>query len=128
LVRRIAAEIGQPARVVEAAGAVGIADLPALIAGLDLLISADTGVAHVAYATDTPSLTLFWRSDPARSGPLYHLDRHRVIARVPLCPPCHTRDCRYPDCANGITVDRVLDVARAMLSRSAGAGHARSVS
>ena len=128
LVRRIAAEIGQPARVVEAAGVVGIADLPALIAGLDLLISADTGVAHVAYATGTRTVTLFWRSDPAISGPIHDLDRHVVICRQPLCPPCRTRDCRYPGCANEITVDRVLDVAREMLSRRTVAGHGRSVS
>jgi len=128
LVRRIAAEIREPTRVIEAAGAFGIADLPALIAGLDLLVSADTGVAHIAYATRTSSVTLFWRSDPALCGPLHDLDRHVVIARQPLCPPCRTRDCRYPDCANEITVDQVLDVARAMLSRPAVGGHVRSIS
>ena len=74
-----------------------------------------------------PSLTLFWRSDPARSGPLHHLDRHRVFARAPLCPPCRTRNCRYPDCANEIMVDRVLDIAREMLSRRTVAGYGRSV-
>jgi ADP-heptose:LPS heptosyltransferase len=128
LVGRIAAGIGQAARVTEAAGAVGIADLPALLASLDLLISADTGVAHVAYATGTASVTMFWRSDPAISGPIHDPDRHVVICRQPLCPPCRTRDCRYPGCANEITVDRVLDVAREMLSRRTVAGHGRSVS
>jgi ADP-heptose:LPS heptosyltransferase len=128
LVRRIAAEIGEPGRVIEAAGALGIADLPALIAGLDLLVSADTGVAHIAHATGTSSVTLFWRSDPALVGPIHDLDRHAVIARQPLCPPCRTRSCRYPDCANEITVERVLEVARATLSRPAVAGRVRTLS
>ncbi|HEX7551397.1 MAG TPA: glycosyltransferase family 9 protein, partial [Candidatus Methylomirabilis sp.] len=126
LVGRIAAGIGQAARVTEAAGAVGIEDLPALVASLDLLISADTGVAHVAYATGTASVTMFWRSDPAISGPIHDLDRHMVISREPLCPPCRTRTCRYPVCAEEITVDRVLGVAREMLSRLVVSDRSRS--
>jgi ADP-heptose:LPS heptosyltransferase len=115
VVQQIAAGIGQAARVTEAAGTVGIEDLPALVASLDLLISADTGVAHVAYATGTPSVTLFWRSDPAISGPIHDLDRHVVICRQPLCPPCRTRTCRYPACALEITPEHVLDAARSLL-------------
>jgi ADP-heptose:LPS heptosyltransferase len=114
---------GAPERVVNAAGELPLTTLPAVLERVRWFLGNDTGVAHVAYAMDIPSLTLFWRSDPERSGPLHHLDRHRVIARTPLCPPCRTRDCRYPDCANEITVDRVLDDARAMLSRPAVAGH-----
>jgi ADP-heptose:LPS heptosyltransferase len=116
LVRRIAAEIGQPARVIEAAGAVDVVDLPALMAGLDLLISADTGVAHVAYATRTRTVTMFWRSDPAISGPMNDLDRHVVICRQPLCPPCRKRACVYPACALDISPEAVWDAVRPLLS------------
>lgn len=125
LVQRIAEGLGARERVTEAAGAISIADLPALVASLDLLISADTGVAHVAYAVGTPSVTLFWRSDPAVSGPISDLDRHRVIAREPLCPPCRSRTCRYPGCAAEITPDQVLDVALPMLKRHITAGGGR---
>ena len=128
LCEEIRAACGAPERAVNAAGELPLAELPAVLERVTWFLGNDSGVAHVAYATDTPSLTLFWRSDPARSGPLYHLDRHRVIARAPLCPPCRTRSCRYPDCANEITADLVLGVAREMLSRPAVAGHARSVS
>jgi ADP-heptose:LPS heptosyltransferase len=119
LAGRIAAELGGTARVTDAAGAVGIEDLPALVARLDLLLSADTGVAHVAYATRTPSVTLFWRSDPAISGPICDLDRHAVVSRQPLCPPCRTRACRYPSCAREITPVRVLETVRSVLGRVA---------
>ncbi len=125
LVRQIAAGIGDPARVIEAAGAVGIVDLPAFLAGLDLLISADTGAAHVAYATGTPSVTLFWRSDPAISGPIQDADRHVVIARQPLCPPCRTRTCRYPACALDISPESVWDAAQRLLSPAVAAGTER---
>jgi ADP-heptose:LPS heptosyltransferase len=119
LAGRIAAELGGAARVTDAAGAVGIEELPALVASLDLLLSADTGVAHVAYATRTPSVTLFWRSDPAISGPICDLDRHAVISRQPLCPPCRTRTCRYPSCAREIAPAQVLEAVRSVLGRAA---------
>ncbi|HSB71896.1 MAG TPA: glycosyltransferase family 9 protein [Candidatus Methylomirabilis sp.] len=119
LVRRIVADLGSPERVTDVAGEVGIADLPALVASLDLLISADTGVAHVAYAVGTPSVTMFWRSDPAVSGPMHDLNRHVVVARQPLCPPCRTRTCEYPACAESITPDHVLEVALPLLDRRA---------
>lgn len=119
LARQIVRGLGNPERVTEAAGKMPIADLPALVASLDLLISADTGVAHVAYAVGTPSVTLFWRSDPALSGPMHDLDRHRVVARQPLCPPCRTRTCHYPACAAEITPDRILAAALPLLDRHA---------
>lgn len=117
LVRQLAAGLERPGRVSEAAGTVRIEELPALLARMDLLISADTGVAHVAYAVGTPSVTLFWRSDPALSGPMHDLDRHLVVARQPLCPPCRTRSCRYPACADEITPGNVLDAALPLLER-----------
>ena len=117
LARQIATALGSPGRVTEAAGAIRIEDLPALFERVDVLISADTGAAHVAYAMGTPSVTMFWRSDPALSGPMHDLDRHLVVAREPLCPPCRTRSCKYPACAEEITPERVLQSTLALLGR-----------
>jgi ADP-heptose:LPS heptosyltransferase len=41
----------------------------AVIAGLDLLLTTDSGPAHLAYAFGTPSVTVFVASDPLRWGP-----------------------------------------------------------
>ncbi len=116
---------GTPERAVNAAGELPLPVLPALLERVIWLLANDTGVAHMAYAMGTPGLTLFWRSDPAISGPLHHLDRHRVLARQPLCPPCRPRTCRYPACALEIVPDQVLAEARHMLDRSAVPGGAR---
>ncbi len=115
LARHISAGLSSPERVTAAAGEIPIADLPAMVASLHLLISADTGAAHVAYAVGTPSVTMFWRSDPAVSGPMHDLDRHLVVARDPLCPPCRTRTCQYPACAAEISPDRVVAAALPLL-------------
>ncbi|WP_166398044.1 glycosyltransferase family 9 protein [Rubrobacter marinus] len=65
----------------------GKTDLPALI-GLvsraDLLVSNDTGPAHLAYALGTPSVTVFGPStDVGRWGPLER-ERHAVLLEDPI--------------------------------------------
>ncbi len=50
-------------------GRIGIATAAAVIADLDALLTTDSGPAHLAYATGTPSVTLFLDSDPQRWGP-----------------------------------------------------------
>jgi len=56
-------------------GCVNLAGLPvpvmaALIARLSLLITTDSGPAHMAYALETPSVTLFRATEPETWGPL----------------------------------------------------------
>ncbi|MDR7274330.1 glycosyltransferase family 9 protein [Catenuloplanes atrovinosus] len=57
----------------------GLDDLAALIAHARLLISGDTGVAHLATAFGTPSVTLFGPMPPSRWGPPPGRPRHRAI-------------------------------------------------
>jgi len=112
LCESIRAACGAPARAVNAAGDLPISDLPALMERVGWLLANDTGVAHIAYAMGTPSLTLFWRSAPQLSGPLLRPDRHRVLYMGEQCRDCDRGRCVYPACANAITVSAVLRVAR----------------
>jgi len=43
-----------------------VRQLAAVVACCDVVVSADTGVAHVAHAVGTPAITLFGPADPAR--------------------------------------------------------------
>lgn len=60
----------------------------ALIAGLDLFLSPDTGPMHMACAVGTPSVAVFGPSDPARyfsgRGP-----RHVAVHASLWCSPCN---------------------------------------
>jgi len=114
LCERIRAACGAPDRAVNAAGEVPLAILPALLEQVVWLLTNDTGVAHIAYATGTPSLTLFWRSDPQISGPFGPQDRHRVLYKRELCHACQDGRCVYPLCAQAITVGEVLAMAHTM--------------
>jgi ADP-heptose:LPS heptosyltransferase len=89
---------------------------------VEWLLANDTGVAHIAYATGTPSLTLFWRSDPHLSGPLTGQDVHKVLYKGELCSGCDQGGCVYPMCANAIIVGEVLATARAALGSATVAG------
>ncbi|WP_282082916.1 glycosyltransferase family 9 protein [Streptomyces tendae] len=52
--------------------------LSALVAGARAVVSGDTGIAHLAVAHATPSVTLFGPVPPSRWGPPPHL-RHRAL-------------------------------------------------
>jgi ADP-heptose:LPS heptosyltransferase len=56
----------------------GIVELLALVGSAGLVVSGDTGVAHLAAAYAVPSVTLFGPVSPVRWGPPDH-PRHRAL-------------------------------------------------
>jgi ADP-heptose:LPS heptosyltransferase len=91
--------------------------LPALLSELDVLVSGDTGVAHLAAALGTPVITLFGPTDPGLSAPR---GPARVLTHPVPCAPCFYRACpiEHP-CLRGITTAEVLE-ATWQLARVAG--------
>jgi ADP-heptose:LPS heptosyltransferase len=78
LARRVAATAGLgPESVL--AGRTGLAGLAALVAAAHLVISNDTGVAHLAVAYGTPSVTLFGPVSPALWGPPAGASQHIAL-------------------------------------------------
>jgi len=65
--------------------------LPQLLARLACLVSSDTGVAHLAAAVGTPTVTLFGPTDPRRTAP-----RSRAAVAVEGRAPC--APCFLPRC------------------------------
>lgn len=118
LAEKIAAGIGHT-RVWNAAGEPSLAELPALMQSLQLLLTGDTGPMHMAIAVGTPVLALFAVSDWRRSGPASDFDKHVVIQKWRTCDPCLSKRCPYaePLCMENISVD---EVEQAILDRLAG--------
>ena len=61
------------------AGQTGLTDLAAVVAEASIVISNDTGVAHLAVAYGTPSVTLFGPVSPALWGPPWESPRHLAL-------------------------------------------------
>lgn len=68
LCRAVAREAGLPESSV-VAGSTSLPGLAALVARARVVLSGDTGVAHLAYACATPSVTLFGPTRPQEWGP-----------------------------------------------------------
>ncbi len=76
--RAIARRAGLPITDV-IAGKTNLAGLTGVIGSARAVVCGDTGVAHLATATRTPSVVLFGPMSPKRWGPPVQRDRHRVI-------------------------------------------------
>ena len=111
--------------VIDAAGALDLPTLAALLGRLDVLVTSDTGPMHLASAMGTPVVALFGPSHVERYGPL--AARQRIL-RVDLwCSPCGRvrmppERCRghVPDCMDAIAVDPVVRAAIELLDEPRG--------
>jgi heptosyltransferase II len=82
--------------------------LPRLLTRLACLISSDTGVAHLAAAIGTPTVTLFGPTDPRLTAPRSRAAT-RVEGRAP-CAPCFLPRCPIDHvCMRGITAASVVE-------------------
>jgi ADP-heptose:LPS heptosyltransferase len=79
----VATRAGLPGSAV-LAGRTDIGALAGLVAGARLVISGDTGIAHLATAYGTASVVLFGAMSPARWGPPADRPYHRVLWRRDL--------------------------------------------
>lgn len=100
------------------AGRLALPDLARTVAGARLLLSGDTGVAHLATAYRTPSVVLFGPVPPSLWGPRIDTDRHVV-----LWHPDAGRQTTAEAATEGvdprlaaIRVDEVLDAARSLIA------------
>jgi len=100
---------------VNLAGETSMAELIGLLADCSLLVTNDTGPAHVAAALGTPTLTLFGPTnefETAPKGPRAELIRAEGVE----CARCMHRDCPIDHrCMTRIAPEDVLARARALL-------------
>lgn len=90
--------------------------LAGVVAGARLFLSGDTGVAHLATATATRTVTLFGPIPPSWWGPAIDLDRHTVIYHGTGAGDPHAN---RPDRALlSITAHEVLEGVREQLGRA----------
>ncbi len=104
--------------------ALDVLGLARAVASLDLLITVDTGPAHLAAAMGVPVVVIFGPTSKMRWGP--RGEKHRVVALDLSCAPCSNigdAECPLPskshECMRALGVDRVLEAALDVLSKAA---------
>ncbi|MDF5752900.1 glycosyltransferase family 9 protein [Spongiactinospora sp. TRM90649] len=118
LARQVADLAGLPGdRVL--AGRTGLGELAVLVARARLVVSGDTGIAHLAVAMDTPSVMICGPISPALWGPPPGRDRHVALWAGRTGDPHAAR----PD--QGLLDIGVRQVAAAAQDVLATVGHAR---
>jgi len=96
-------------------GQTDLAELVAVLSQVDLLITNDTGPAHIASALGRPTLVIFGPTNPLTTRPFSPYGE--IVRQPPDCAPCMLRDCPIDHrCMTAISPDDVYQRARALLS------------
>ncbi len=103
--------------LLDLAGRTTLRQSMALMRGLRVFITNDSGAMHVAAALGTPTVAVFGSTDPALTGP--RGENTRVVMRRTECSPCFDRECRYGhrECLEGVSVEDVLGAAEELMRK-----------
>ncbi|HVB96815.1 MAG TPA: glycosyltransferase family 9 protein [Chloroflexota bacterium] len=115
--RRLAQQLraGTSRPVVDLSGQIDLGALVALIRRAGLVVSNDTGVAHIAYAVEAPSVVIYWCGNLITAGPFRRARFRPVLSWTLDCPACGARRCKCPvsfvaEAPLGEVIDHVDDL------------------
>jgi heptosyltransferase-2 len=95
------------ARPVVLTGRTDLAQTAGLLRAADLLVTNDTGPAHVAAAVGCPVVVIFGPTNPVTTRPFSA--SAEVVRRPPDCAPCMLRDCPIDHrCMTAVTAEEVF--------------------
>jgi heptosyltransferase-2 len=96
-------------------GQTDLAELVATLSLVDLLVTNDTGPAHIASALGRPTLVIFGPTNPLTTRPFSPFGE--IVRQPPDCAPCMLRDCPIDHrCMTAITPANVFERARTLLT------------
>ena len=98
-------------------GQTNIRQLAAVLENIELLITNDSAIAHLASYLDKPVLAIFGPTDDAQYGP-WSL-RCAVVKKDIFCRPCKQAQCRFGSmaCMALVSTEDVLKQARVLLTQ-----------
>ena len=97
-------------------GRTDLAQAVAVLSVADVLITNDTGPAHIASALNRPTLVIFGPTDPRTTRPFSPLAE--IVRHPPECAPCMLRDCPIDHrCMTAISADEVFSRAVALMKK-----------
>ena len=98
-------------------GKTSLDQITAVLAAVDLIVTNDTGPAHIGAALGRPTLVIFGPTNPLTTRPFS--PAAEILRHPPDCAPCMLRDCPIDHrCMTALTVDEVFERSHALLKRS----------
>ncbi len=99
-------------------GRTNLAESTGVLSLIDLLVTNDTGPAHIAAALGRPVLAIFGPTNPLTTYPFSPLAE--IIRQPPACAPCMLRDCPIDHrCMTRIAPAEIAVRARTLIERRA---------
>ncbi len=97
-------------------GKTAIREAMALIERMDILISNDSGLMHLANALGVPVIGIFGPTIPTSTYPFNK--NHKIIFHKAPCSPCKYRECPLEKkiCMDSIKSDEVIKTAKTLLN------------
>lgn len=114
---QVIAQMRQKQAATNLAGETSIAELIGLLARCNLVVTNDTGPAHVAAALNRPTFTIFGPTNEFETSPL-GLHSEWIRAEGIECARCMHRDCPIDHrCMTRLSVDAIAERAFALLEK-----------
>jgi heptosyltransferase-2 len=109
----VASMMKTPAAVL--AGQTSIRELKGVLSYAKLLVSNDTGAAHLAAALSVPTVVVFGPTEHFATRPMS--EASRIVRQQVDCSPCMLRDCPIDHrCMSMVSVEEVYEAARQQVS------------
>lgn len=107
-------------------GKTSLDQITAVLASVDLIVTNDTGPAHIGAALGRPTIVIFGPTNPLTTRPFS--PTAEILRHPPECAPCMLRDCPIDHrCMTAITVDEVFERSHELLKRASFAKTVRSL-
>jgi heptosyltransferase-2 len=107
-------------------GKTSLDQITAVLDRADLIVTNDTGPAHIGAALGRPTIVIFGPTNPLTTRPF--APEAEVLRHPPDCAPCMLRDCPIDHrCMTAIEVDEVFERSQALLKRGSFAKTVRSL-
>lgn len=107
-------------------GKTSLDQITAVLSAVDLIVTNDTGPAHIGAALGRPTIVIFGPTNPLTTRPFS--PTAEILRHPPDCAPCMLRDCPIDHrCMTAITVNEVFERSHALLKRASFAKTVRSV-
>jgi heptosyltransferase-2 len=113
-------------RPVVLTGKTSLDQITAVLSAVDLIVTNDTGPAHIGAALGRPTIVIFGPTNPLTTRPFSPVAE--ILRHPPDCAPCMLRDCPIDHrCMTAITVDEVFERSHGLLKRGSFAKTVRSL-